>query len=309
MSQISPKPFRSYLNSAILILVVTPSLIALSFSHAGIERQNALILDKLDKLTTSSLATGTQKRMNQNFVNKLEFKDKVEGEGKEAVSGMSVKLEYTGKLIDGTVFDTSKGKKPLEFIIGTNTVVPGFEKGVMGMKVGGVRTVNIPPELAYGSQGVPGVIPPNSVLIFEIELISASMVKENAVSKEEKAVPIASEYKNINNQELKELLDKNTVLIDIRRPEEWKETGVISGAHTLTLYDSNGKEVPGFLNEFIKLVPTKETPVILICRTGNRTSFAAKAFSELLGYKNIYHAEKGMVDWISSGNKVEKYTK
>lgn len=101
------------------------------------------------------------------------------GTGAEAVSGKTVKVHYTGWLYNttaannkGTQFDTSVGKSPFTFTIGTNQVIPGFEQGVIGMRVGGKRTVVIPSALGYGSQGAAGgAIPPNSGLVFDLELI------------------------------------------------------------------------------------------------------------------------------------------
>lgn len=96
------------------------------------------------------------------------------GSGAEAKMGDLVSVDYTGSLQDGTVFDSSRPRgKPLQFRLGANQVIKGFERGVVGMKPGGVRRITIPPELGYGKKGVPPTIPPNSTLIFEVELISA----------------------------------------------------------------------------------------------------------------------------------------
>lgn len=302
MSQITQDIIGKFLLVAFLMLVVTPSLIILNISHNKIQDQNAIILEKLDALLVEQ-----QPVIKGDILKDMTFEDKVVGDGEDAINNSKVKIEYTGKLIDGTVFDTSKGKKPLEFTLGAKMVVPGFEKGVLGMKVGGIRTVSIPPEMAYGKAGVPGVIPPNSTLIFEIELISVEDPKQdinNEVNEPTSIKALTPTSKDINNEELKNLLASNTILIDIRRPEEWKETGVIKGSHKLTLYDASGKETPGFLQKFQELVPTPQTPVILICRTGNRTSFAAKALTDGFGYVNVYNVKNGITDWIASGNEV-----
>lgn len=100
------------------------------------------------------------------------------GKGAEASAGSTVKVHYTGwlyrplaKLHHGRQFDSSIPRgEPLEFRLGTGQVIKGWEQGVMGMKVGGKRTLIIPPELAYGARSVAG-IPPNSALIFDVELI------------------------------------------------------------------------------------------------------------------------------------------
>jgi len=96
------------------------------------------------------------------------------GSGAEAKMGDLVSVEYTGTLQDGTVFDSSRPRgKPLQFRLGTNQVIKGFERGIIGMKPGGVRRITIPPELGYGKKGVPPAVPPNATLIFEVELVSA----------------------------------------------------------------------------------------------------------------------------------------
>jgi FKBP-type peptidyl-prolyl cis-trans isomerase FkpA len=104
--------------------------------------------------------------------------DLVVGTGAEAVTGKAVSVNYAGWLFSltgvdnkGTLFDTSVGRGPYNFVLGGGGVIPGFDRGVVGMKVGGVRRLVIPPELAYGAQGN-GSIPPNSNLVFEIELLA-----------------------------------------------------------------------------------------------------------------------------------------
>src|SRR3989338_8023583 len=92
------------------------------------------------------------------------------GTGAEAKPGMQVTVEYTGKLADGTVFDTNVGKDPLVFTLGAQGIIPGFQVGINGMKVGGERLIAIPPSLGYGAQQV-GTIPPNSTLIFDVKLL------------------------------------------------------------------------------------------------------------------------------------------
>lgn len=95
------------------------------------------------------------------------------GSGKEAGLGDLVSVDYTASLPDGTVVDSSRPRgKPLEFRLGAGQVIKGFERGIVGMKAGGVRRLTIPPELAYGKRGVPPTIPPNSTLLFEVELES-----------------------------------------------------------------------------------------------------------------------------------------
>lgn len=106
----------------------------------------------------------------------LKYTDTVVGTGAEASRAHKVTIDYTGWLSNngerGRKFDSSVGGTPFTFTLGMKQVVPGFDEGVDGMKVGGKRTVIIPPELAYGARGTGGgVIPPNATLIFDIELL------------------------------------------------------------------------------------------------------------------------------------------
>lgn len=94
------------------------------------------------------------------------------GTGAAAKQGDLAKVEYVGTLPNGTVFDKSTGRAPFEFRVGGGMVIKGFDRGVMGMKVGGKRRVTIPADLAYGLRGAPPTIPPNSPLIFELELVA-----------------------------------------------------------------------------------------------------------------------------------------
>ena len=104
--------------------------------------------------------------------------DLVVGTGADAVNGRNLTVNYTGWLYDanrpeqkGTQFDTSVGKTPFQFVLGTGRVILGWDRGVPGMKVGGRRRLVIPPELGYGAAGS-GPIPGNATLVFEIELLA-----------------------------------------------------------------------------------------------------------------------------------------
>ena len=94
------------------------------------------------------------------------------GVGEAAVSGQSVTVHYTGWLLDGSKFDSSKDRaQPFTFPLGAGHVIKGWDQGVLGMKVGGVRKLTIPAELGYGARGAGGVIPPHATLVFEVELL------------------------------------------------------------------------------------------------------------------------------------------
>lgn len=96
------------------------------------------------------------------------------GTGDEAVNGTMVTVNYTGWLVNGTKFDSSLDRnRPLEFTLGAKEVIEGWEKGVLGMKVGEIRRLEIPANMAYGDRDL-GIIPPNSDLIFEVELLKVT---------------------------------------------------------------------------------------------------------------------------------------
>jgi peptidylprolyl isomerase/FKBP-type peptidyl-prolyl cis-trans isomerase FkpA len=108
-------------------------------------------------------------------VTELKMEDTKVGTGDQAVTGKSVTVHYTGWLTDGTKFDSSKDHgQPFTFQLGGGQVIKGWDQGVVGMKVGGVRKLTIPSSLAYGANGAGGVIPPNATLVFEVELLAVN---------------------------------------------------------------------------------------------------------------------------------------
>jgi FKBP-type peptidyl-prolyl cis-trans isomerase FkpA len=102
----------------------------------------------------------------------LRYEDMREGTGAEAMPGQIVTVHYTGWLPDGTQFDSSRDHdQPFQTPIGVGRVIPGWDEGIPGMRVGGQRKLVIPPALAYGERGAGGVIPANATLVFDVELL------------------------------------------------------------------------------------------------------------------------------------------
>ena len=110
-------------------------------------------------------------------------------------------------------------------------------------------------------------------------------------------------YTNIDNQQLKALQTQGIPVYDIRRTDEWTQTGVVEGSLRLTFVDDKGRVMPDFVAKFTQAVD-KNDPVILICRTGNRTDVLARALAEQLGYTKIYNVKDGITRWISEGQPV-----
>lgn len=136
-------------------------------------------IGKMQKEKAARAAAEQSKKINDMFPGAqktdsgLMYIVKKEGEGASPKQGATVSVHYTGKLLDGQVFDSSVQRgEPIEFPVGAGRVIPGWDEGIMMMKQGGTRTLIIPPQLGYGSRGV-GPIPANSWLVFDVELVGA----------------------------------------------------------------------------------------------------------------------------------------
>ncbi|WP_456412083.1 rhodanese-like domain-containing protein [Thiolapillus sp.] len=119
-------------------------------------------------------------------------------------------------------------------------------------------------------------------------------------------LPVVAAVTNIDNAELEKLMSEGVPVIDIRRAEEWRQTGVVKGSHLITFFDKRGNyNVPAWLE---KLAPIagKDQPFILICRTGNRTGILSNFLDKKLGYAKVYNVRKGITDWIAKGKPVVK---
>lgn len=223
----------------------------------------------------------------------LQVTDVTVGSGREAAEGDTVTVHYTGWLMDGTKFDSSRDRgQPFSFTLGEGRVIPGWEQGVAGMKVGGTRELVIPPELAYGRRGAGGVIPPDATLKFEVELLDVAGKK----------------YSDLDNEALKAKLEAGVPVVDIRRPEEWKQTGIVPGSQLITFFDSQGKVNPQFGAELQKVVSGPDQEVIFICRTGNRSSVLSEYLAGKAGFTRVGNVENGITDWIKSGGEVTEAT-
>lgn len=110
-------------------------------------------------------------------------------------------------------------------------------------------------------------------------------------------------YTNLDNAGLKARLDEGVPIYDIRRPEEWRQTGVVAGSRKLTFVDAGGRPDSGFYPAFTREV-RRDQPVIVICRTGNRTDALARELMEKHGYTRVYNVKDGITGWISAGNPV-----
>ena len=130
---------------------------------------NSTLIFEIDLLGVQGPAAAT---LPPSSVTELKIEDLVVGSGAEVKTGDTLSIHYTGWLENGTKFDSSVGGQPIEFVLGQRRVIPGWEKGVVGMKVGGKRRLTIPPDLGYGPYGAGDSIPPNAVLIFEVELVA-----------------------------------------------------------------------------------------------------------------------------------------
>ncbi len=147
----------------------------------------------------------------------------------------------------------------------------------------------------------------NKLLLLTIPLLLfIATACDSATSSSGKApAGAASLYTNINNAELAQLLEKETTLVDIRRPEEWKQTGVVPGSNMITLFTSRGGVNPDFVSQLQK-VSSPDKPVILICRTGNRTRAGSTMLVKQLGYKDVYNVTRGITGWISDKRDVTR---
>ena len=225
--------------------------------------------------------------------NELKITINQNGSGDSAETGMSVSVHYTGKLEDGTVFDSSIPRgQPFTFTLGAGQVIKGWDLGVEGMKLGEKRSLVIPPHLGYGIRGAGATIPPNATLIFDIELLEVTM-------------PIT--LRDLSPNDFIDARENGGIVIDIRREEEWKETGILQGSNTITAFTKDGNIHPDFPKKFFDLINDIDVPILLYCRTGNRTGVLGQALIEQVGQTNVSHLSEGIVGWKKQGHPTVDY--
>ncbi len=214
----------------------------------------------------------------------------IEGEGTEILKHSKIQVHYTGKLQDGTKFDSSFDRgEPFSFQIGLRQVIEGWEIGLMGMKVGGKRTLIIPSELAYGEKGAGDLIPPNATLTFDVEIVA---VQDPG-------------YGLVKAKQIKPLQEDGYKFIDIRTKKERDHTGIIPGSLEITAFDIYGNFVPEFMKTFREFVDLKDNTVF-ISNEGETASILANGFVEQLNATNMYALEGGIQQLIKENYKLEK---
>ena len=160
------------------------------------------------------------------------------------------------------------------------------------MRVGEKRCLTIPADLGYGATGAGEVIPPNATLVFNIKLLAVAM-------------PVT--LGQATPADLMQAQKDGVIIVDIRRPEEWVQTGIIEGAETITAFEANGLLHPEFQKKFTALVPSPDTPVCLYCWAGPRTTKLGMALVEQLGFSHVTHLSGGIMSWTNDGYETIEY--
>ena len=217
------------------------------------------------------------------------------GEGKKIIHHSWVQIEYTGSFESGEVFDTNVGKnRPLVVQIGMKEVIPGFEQGIIGTTKGTKRKIKIPAELAYGEKGGGDVIPPNTDLIFEFEIIDV----------------LDPHYKMINSDELIDKINNNAVALDIRLENQW-DKGVIEGTFQETAFNKDGK-FNVYIMDKVRALAAEESQnieIVFISHDGETAAILGNAFAEDLGFKNVSVLKGGILQWLKEDRKLVSHKK
>ena len=217
------------------------------------------------------------------------------GDGKKIIYHSWVQIEYTGSFESGEVFDTNIGKdRPLVVQIGMKEVIPGFERGIIGTTKGTKRKIKIPAELAYGEKGGGDVIPPNTDLIFEFEIIDV----------------LDPHYKMINSDELIKKINENAVALDIRLENQW-DKGVIEGTFQETAFNKDGK-FNVYIMDKVRALAAEESQnieIVFISHDGETAAILGNAFAEDLGFKNVSVLKGGILQWLNEDRKLVPHKK
>ena len=217
------------------------------------------------------------------------------GDGKKIIHHSWVQIEYTGSFESGDVFDTNVGKnRPLVVLMGMKEVIPGFEQGIIGTTKGTKRKIKIPSELAYGKKGGGDVIPPNTDLIFEFEIIDV----------------LDPHYKMINSEELIDKINNNAVALDIRLENQW-DKGVIEGTFQETAFNKDGK-FNVYIMDKVRALAAEESQnieIVFISHDGETAAILGNAFAEDLGFKNVSVLKGGILQWLKEDRKLVPHKK
>ena len=217
------------------------------------------------------------------------------GDGKKIIHHSWVQIEYTGSFESGDVFDTNVGKnRPLVVQMGMKEVIPGFEQGIIGTTKGTIRKIKIPSELAYGKKGGGDVIPPNTDLIFEFEIIDV----------------LDPHYKMINSEELIDKINNNAVALDIRLENQW-DKGVIEGTFQETAFNKDGK-FNVYIMDKVRALAAEESQnieIVFISHDGETAAILGNAFAEDLGFKNVSVLKGGILQWLNEDRKLVPHKK
>lgn len=151
-----------------VLFLILSGLILTGCFHSKSQNTNQVSKNQ-DHVESNDRSEGDQQ------VSELIIEDLVTGSGEQVKEGDTVRVHYTGTFTDGTTFDSSRESGvPFDFVLGEGKVIKGWDIGVKGMRVGGRRKLTIPSQFAYGERGIEGVIPPNSTLIFDIEVLDVN---------------------------------------------------------------------------------------------------------------------------------------
>ena len=217
------------------------------------------------------------------------------GDGKKIIHHSWVQIEYTGSFESGDVFDTNVGKnRPLVVQMGMKEVIPGFEQGIIGTTKGTKRKIKIPSELAYGKKGGGDVIPPNTDLIFEFEIIDV----------------LDPHYRMINSEELTDKINNNAVALDIRLENQW-DKGVIEGTFQETAFNKDGK-FNVYIMDKVRALAAEESQnieIVFISHDGETAAILGNAFAEDLGFKNVSVLKGGILQWLKEDRKLVPHKK